>query len=83
MAIRMERSEAVATIVIDRPEARNAVDGPAALALADAFREFEHDDELRVAVLWGAACRKPLSPVVDTTECIPRRKGNASWGVIL
>jgi len=54
MAIRIERSDAVATIVIDRPEARNAVDGPAAGALADAFREFERDDALRAAVLWGA-----------------------------
>ena len=54
MAIRMERSDTVATIVIDRPEARNAVDGPAARALAEAFREFEADDSLRVAVLWGA-----------------------------
>jgi enoyl-CoA hydratase len=54
MAIRLERSGAVATIVNDRPEARNAVDGPAARALAEAFREFERDDALRVAVLWGA-----------------------------
>jgi enoyl-CoA hydratase len=54
MAIRMERSGMVATIVIDRPEARNAVDGPAAHALVDAFRQFEADDSLRVAVLWGA-----------------------------
>lgn len=30
MAIRIERSDVVATIVMDRPEARNAVDGPAA-----------------------------------------------------
>ena len=51
MTIRIERSDAVATIVIDRPEARNAVDGPAARARADAFREFERDDGLRVAVL--------------------------------
>jgi enoyl-CoA hydratase/carnithine racemase len=54
MAIRLERSDAIATIVIDRPQARNAVDGPAARALAEAFREFERDDALRVAVLWGA-----------------------------
>ncbi len=54
MAIRVERSQAVATIVLDRPEARNAVGGPSARALADVFREFERDDELRVAVLWGA-----------------------------
>ena len=54
MAIRFERNGSIATVVIDRPEARNAVDGPAARALADAFREFERDDDLRVAVLWGA-----------------------------
>jgi enoyl-CoA hydratase/carnithine racemase len=54
MAVRMERDGPVATIVIDRAEARNAVDGPTARALAEAFREFERDDLLRVAVLWGA-----------------------------
>jgi enoyl-CoA hydratase len=54
MAIRLERNGAVATIINDRPEARNAVDGPAARALAEAFREFERDEALRVAVLWGA-----------------------------
>jgi enoyl-CoA hydratase/carnithine racemase len=54
MAIRLERHDAVATIVIDRPDARNAVDGAGALALAAAFREFEADDGLRAAVLWGA-----------------------------
>ena len=54
MAIRLERSDSIATIVNDRPEAKNAVDGAAARALAEAFREFERDDALRVAVLWGA-----------------------------
>src|SRR5438552_7247317 len=54
MAIRLERSDAVATIVMDRPEARNAVDVAAAGGLVEAFREFESDDGLRVAVLWGA-----------------------------
>lgn len=33
MSIRVERSGRVLTVVIDRPEARNAVDGPAARAL--------------------------------------------------
>ena len=54
MAIRTERSDMVATIVMDRPEARNAVDGPAARGLIEAFEAFERDDALRVAVLWGA-----------------------------
>jgi enoyl-CoA hydratase/carnithine racemase len=53
VSVTIERDGSVATIVIDRPEARNAVDGPTARALADAFREVEADDALRVAVLWG------------------------------
>ncbi len=50
----MVRDGGVLTVVIDRPAARNAVDGPTARALADAFREFDHDDDSRVAVLTGA-----------------------------
>jgi enoyl-CoA hydratase len=54
MTVRVESSGAVTTIVIDRPERRNAVDGPTAAALAEAFRAFDRDDQARVAVLWGA-----------------------------
>src|SRR2546423_8946313 len=54
MSVHSERSGPVTTIVIDRPEARNAVDGETAQALADAFRAFEADDSAAVAVLWGA-----------------------------
>ncbi len=42
------------TIVLDRPAARNAVDGPTARALADAFRAFDADPAAAVAVLYGA-----------------------------
>ena len=54
MAIRVEKQGPVTTVIMDRPEARNAVDGPSARALADAFRAFDADGEARVAVLWGA-----------------------------
>ncbi|MFF3914053.1 crotonase/enoyl-CoA hydratase family protein [Streptomyces sp. NPDC001852] len=53
MPVRVERHEYVTTVVLSRPEARNAVDGPTAAELAAAFREFEADDRARVAVLWG------------------------------
>lgn len=53
-SVRVERRGHVTTVVLDRPEARNAVDGPTAAQLADAFRGFEADDTARVAVLWGA-----------------------------
>ncbi len=45
-----------------RPEARNAVDGPTAAELADAFRAFEADDEARAAVLWGEEARSARAP---------------------
>lgn len=42
------------TITLNRPERRNAVDGPMALELRAAFEAFEADDDLEVAVLTGA-----------------------------
>ncbi len=52
--VRVERSGAVLTVVIDRPARRNAVDRATADALVEAFEGFEADDTARVAVLWGA-----------------------------
>jgi enoyl-CoA hydratase len=54
MTIRFDVEQRCAVITIDRPEVRNAVDGPTAAALADAFRRFDNADELDVAVLTGA-----------------------------
>ena len=51
MAIRVERDGAVLTVSLDRPAARNAVDRATAEELAEAFRAFDADDELRVGVL--------------------------------
>ena len=47
-------ADGVLVVTIDRPEVRNAVDGPTAEGLVAAFRAFEEDDELLVAVLTGA-----------------------------
>lgn len=52
--VRVERVGPVAVVTIDRPGTRNAVDGPTAAELAEAFRGFEADDGLAVAVLTGA-----------------------------
>ena len=53
MSVRTERNGPITTVVLSRPERRNAVDGPTAAALADAFRTFDSDDEALVAVLFG------------------------------
>jgi enoyl-CoA hydratase len=54
MTVRSERDGPVTTVVLDRPETRNAVDRETAAALAEAFRAFDADETARVAVLWGA-----------------------------
>jgi enoyl-CoA hydratase len=52
--VQVETSGPVVTITLDRPEVRNAVDRRTAEELADAFRAFDADDALSVAVLTGA-----------------------------
>ena len=52
--VRIEASETVATIVLERPACRNAVDRPTADALSAAFRRFEAEPRWHAAVLFGA-----------------------------
>ncbi len=54
MSVRVETAGPVTTIVIDRPEVRNAVDPVTAEALRRAFDAFEADEAAQVAVLTGA-----------------------------
>jgi enoyl-CoA hydratase len=54
MTVHFEVDGPIAVVTIDRPSVRNAVDGATAKALADAFRRFDADDALAVAVLTGA-----------------------------
>ena len=53
-AVRVERNGPVTTVIIDRPHARNAVDGSTAAALYTAFEQFDADEDAAVAVLTGA-----------------------------
>jgi enoyl-CoA hydratase len=52
-AVTVERNGPVTTVRLSRPHARNAVDGPTAAALADAFRAFDADPDAAVGVLHG------------------------------
>ena len=53
MSVRIEKNGPVWTVIMSRPEARNAVDPAQAKALFDAFRAFDADPDARVAVFWG------------------------------
>ena len=54
MTVHYEIRSRVAVVTLDRPEARNAVDGPTARALVDAFRRFDSDDGADIAIMTGA-----------------------------
>jgi enoyl-CoA hydratase len=53
MSVLVEKNGPVTTVVLSRPDVRNAVDRETAQALADAFREFDQDDQSYVGVLFG------------------------------
>jgi enoyl-CoA hydratase len=54
MTLLIETTDRITTITINRPHARNAVDGPTAFALFDAFNAFDADPNADVAILAGA-----------------------------
>lgn len=54
MSVRTEHRDSILVVTIDRPERRNAVDAATAAALSSAFRSFDGDPSLSVAILTGA-----------------------------
>ena len=85
--VRYERVGAAAVLTIDRQHKRNAVDGPTAEKLYEAYQQFEADDEARVLVVTGAGGHRLLrgrgpqersSPSVRGST--PRRARSASRG---
>jgi enoyl-CoA hydratase len=86
-SVRYDVDDAVCTITLDRPERRNAVDGPMAAELKEAFHAFEADDALAVAVLHGAGgsfcAGADLSAVTDPErrhELDPTGAGDGPMG---
>lgn len=78
MSVHTEHNGDVLTIILDRAEARNAVDGATADALAKAFQDFEQDSSAKVAVLCGAndtfCAGADLKSVSNaTTDSLPLR----------
>ena len=53
MSVETTRDGDVATVTISNPKRRNAMDAPAAAAMADAVRELAHDDSVRCVVVTG------------------------------
>ncbi len=83
MSVHIEHDGPVWTVVLDRPERRNAVDGPTASALADAFRAFDADDDAPPSPSCGERAGRSARarictrcPTRWTPTCLP----TARWG---
>jgi enoyl-CoA hydratase/carnithine racemase len=57
MAIRYDKDDKIVTITIDRPQAMNAMDRETSRELAEAFQDFDQDEQRLVAILTGAGDR--------------------------
>jgi enoyl-CoA hydratase len=72
MLVTTQKKDRIFRITINREQVKNAVDGPTARALADAFREFEKDEESHVAILTGSGntfcAGADLKAVADAAE---------------
>jgi enoyl-CoA hydratase len=84
VSVTYERHGAAAVVTIDRPERRNAVDGPTAGLLAEAHERFEQEDGARVMVLTGAGgvafCAGADLQAIETFR--PRlERGDAPLGI--
>ncbi len=53
MPVGIEKSGPVTTVIMNRPDVRNAVNHATALELQEAFRAFDADPDALVGVLWG------------------------------
>lgn len=77
--VQVERQDSVTIVSIDRPEVRNAVDGPAATALADAFRSFEADDSALVGILTGTGGHFCSGADLKAMSQAPERANKVEW----
>jgi len=85
MGVTVVRNPPVTTVVIDRPSARNAVNGPTAIALFEAFEEFDRDDSASVAVLWGdhgTFCAGADLKAIGTSESNPTQPPGTDSDVV-
>jgi enoyl-CoA hydratase len=76
MEVKVEREGRICTIILNRPEVRNCVDRITADQLADAFRAFDNDDGLDVAVLWGSGGTFSAGADLKALAEDPEKRGN-------
>jgi enoyl-CoA hydratase/carnithine racemase len=78
MTVIEERSEGVGTVVLNRPDALNAMDTATYAEVTAALERIESDPEVRVGILSGAGGRA-FSAGADLKEMHSRPRGNGRW----
>ena len=73
-AIEFEYSDHIATVTINRPEARNAMNPEVFVRLYDAFHEIESNNDIRVAIITGTG-DKAFCAGADLGRLIPLMNG--------
>jgi enoyl-CoA hydratase len=73
-AVEFEHSNHIATVTINRPEARNAMNPEVIVRLHEAFHQVEHNDEIRVAIITGTG-DKAFCAGADLGRLIPLMNG--------
>jgi enoyl-CoA hydratase len=76
MEVKIERKGRLCTIILNRPRIRNCVDRMTADKLADAFRAFDGDEGLDVAVLWGEGGTFSAGADLKALTEDPHKRGN-------
>ncbi|MCZ4551061.1 crotonase/enoyl-CoA hydratase family protein [Gordonia rubripertincta] len=82
--ITMVIDDHVATITISRPQVRNAIDMPTALALAEALDAVDRNDDVRAAVVTGAGgffCAGMDLKAYNATKVRPIVPGRGAFGI--
>ncbi len=83
-SVRVEQRGPVWTVILSRPERRNAVDRATAAQLAEAFRAFEAAEDASVAVLWGEGgtfcAGADLKALAEGQGNIVREEGDGPMG---
>lgn len=78
MAIIEERSEGVGTVVLNRPDALNAMDTTTYREVTDALMRIEADPEVRVGIITGAG-ERAFSAGADLKEMHSQRREDQRW----
>jgi enoyl-CoA hydratase len=80
MTLIVQRDGPVMTVIINRPEVKNAINTPTAALLKRAFLDFEADDDISEPVICGAGAGWDLKSLAVDNESVSTPEGDGALG---